>query len=119
MDHLLYLVLRSLFFGVAVQQTLELLYAVLPAGHWRRYQKALSKMAAVLIGCLWTALASGHGAPLPVDEVLLAGLVTAAGAELTNALVKWLVYAKEARKAAAASALSISGSISLEAVSRK
>jgi hypothetical protein len=51
--------------------------------------------------------------------VVLAGLVTAASAELTNAALKFFVYAKELRKAEAADALSTAGSISLETVSRK
>jgi hypothetical protein len=54
-----------------------------------------------------------------VSEIFLAGLITAASSEITNSVIKCLVYAKEARKAAAAQAVSIAGSISLGFVSRK
>ncbi len=105
---------------MAVQQTLELLYSLLPSGNWRRYQKQISKALAILVGSVWTASAwRQNGTTLPFDELLLAGLVTAASAEFVNAAIKLLIYAKERKKAAAADALSTAGSISLEAVSRK
>jgi len=122
LETLFYLVLPPIFYGVALQQSLEVLYSVLPVGSWQRYQKPISKIVAITVGGAWTAGRWGHGeAGLPPqwDDVLLAGLIAAASAELTNAGVKCLVYAKEARKAGAANALSTTGSISLESVSRK
>lgn len=122
MEHLFYLVSPPFFYGVAIQQILELSYSLIPAGNWQRFQKPISKALAIILGAAWTAGTWGHritGLPPQGDEVLLAGLITAASAELTNAAIKSLVYAKEARKAAAANALSTTGSISLETVSRR
>ena len=121
-ENLFYLALRSAFYGVGAQQSLEILYSLLPPGQWQRYQKPISKIAALAFGAAWVAGTSAYrvaGLPPQGDEVLLAGFLTAASAELSNAIIKNLVYAKEVRKAAAADALSSAGSISLEIVSRK
>jgi len=122
MRALSYLIFWPVISGVAVQQALEILYAFVPHGNWQDYKKLISKVLAITLGAGFAMQSFGHGenlASAQLSEIFLAGLITAASSEITNSVIKCLVYAKEARKAAAAQAVSTAGSISLGFVSRK
>lgn len=122
LETIFYLLFPLLFYGIAIQQVLEITFLLAPWELSRRYRKSVSKVFSVLAGIGLAALTPDRytllGAPR-IACVTIAGLATAAIAEAANATIKFLVYAKELRKSEAANGLSTTGSISLEAISRK
>jgi hypothetical protein len=118
MDRLLYICLPAIPYGIATQQALELVYAVLPGGRWLDYRKPVSKSFSLIAGVLLSVFFPAAPSVRPL-ELLLAGLTTAASSEAWNAVIKLLVYNKEIRKARAAHEFSAAGVISLDAISRK
>ncbi len=118
MDRVLYMLLAAACYGIAAQQSLELIYVLLPPGRWDLFKKVLSKGFSVVAGAALTAWMPGVPSPKWV-ELALAGFVSAAVSEATNAVIKSLVYEKEVRKARAAQEFSSTGMLSLEAMGRK
>jgi hypothetical protein len=112
------MLLAAACYGIAAQQSLELIYVLLPAGRWDVSKKVLSKGYSVIVGAALTEWMPGVPAP-KWAELALAGLVAAAVSEATNAVIKSLVYEKEARKARAAQEFSSTGMLSLQAMGRK
>ena len=105
--------------GLAVQQTLELLDGILPAGAWQIRKKLLYKMITMLIGIMGAFLKGSLFVPWTYMECFIFGALMAATTETWNSLSKSLTYIKETRKAEAAKALSTAGTLSLEDIARK
>lgn len=117
-----YLFVLPCFYGLAIQQILEIAYLILPFELCRRQRKSISKAIAVAAGMVLAVFTPEPAVMIGVShigKVILTGLITAAAAEAANASIKSLVYTKELRKSEAADGLSTAGSISLETISRK
>jgi hypothetical protein len=112
--------------GVVIQQGLEVADALFS---WRVYstnKKLVLKIAAFALGfCVVYAVGLRPldfllATPLAAWWNYLTGaLLIGAATEVSNALIKFVVYVKEARKAAAAQSAGAAGTLNLSDIGRK
>jgi hypothetical protein len=112
--------------GIAIQQGLEVADALFA---WRVYtsrKKVVLKVAALILGFYVVYLVGLRPLDLLLATPLAAWwnyvtgtLLIGAATEVSNALIKFVVYVKEARKAAAAQSAGAAGTLNLSDIGRK
>jgi len=112
--------------GLAVQQLLEVCDAFLSALRgYEKHKKVILKLTALALGMFlathgeFHALRAVGGSFSPLIDNLISGLIVSGGTESFNSLVKFLGYAKENRKALAATSTGAAGTLGLQQMQRK
>jgi hypothetical protein len=92
---------------------------------YEKYKKLIIKVVAFVFGMFVVANGQVHllnaigGKIDPNIDTILAGLVVSGGAESFNSIIKFLGYAKENKKAAAATSTNVAGTMALREMQLK
>jgi hypothetical protein len=112
--------------GLAVQQLVELPDSLLSlSARYQKHKKAITKIVALGFGLFLAHSGQFHVLSIfnskidPTLDMIVAGFIVSGGTESINSVIKFLGYAKENKKAVAATATAAAGTVSLAHMSAK